>query len=148
MDAGTPRREEPSRVRPFLPDAPAPLAATPPPVAPPPSTSDVSHLRPYLITGGRTDATLEIEAQVVTTNTGVLAADTVAYEQRDILKLCMYPVALAEVAARLGLHLGVARVVAADLVRLGFLAVRRPEPEPHRNLQIIERVIRGLQSID
>ena len=148
MDPGVPRRDGPSRLRPFLPAEPEPVTGDEP-SAPPPS--GVSPLRPYLMTGGRarpTDETLEIEAQIVTTETGYLAIGTLAYEQHDILRLCQTPLAIAEVAARLKLHLGVVRVLAGDLLLLGHLAVRRPAIEPHRNRQILERVIRGLEAIE
>jgi hypothetical protein len=113
--------------------------------------TEVSPLRPYLLTGGRVrpvDTTLEIEAQVVTTQTGYRTIDTQVYEQRDILELCLEPHAVVEVGARLGLHVGVVRVLVGDLLALGYLAVRRPEAVPHRNVQILERVIRGLQAIE
>jgi hypothetical protein len=111
----------------------------------------VSHLRPYLLTGGRVrpDAdALEIEAQVVTTETGFLAMGTLEFEQRDIVELCQLPMAVAEVAARLRLHLGVTRVLVSDLLVLGHLTVRRPEIVFQRSSDIIQRVIQGLQSID
>jgi hypothetical protein len=149
MDAGSPPPAEPSRVRPFLPEVPVPAARAP--EAEPTPPSGVSPLRPYLLTGGRArpaDETLEIEAQVVTTAAGEKVLDGLAYEQRDILRLCLQPVAVAEVAARLGLHLGVARVLVADLLVLEYLAVRRPDAVPHLNLDVIERVIRGLQAIE
>ncbi|MET7424493.1 DUF742 domain-containing protein [Dactylosporangium sp. NPDC005555] len=108
-----------------------------------------SAVRPYLLTGGRArpDAVLEIEAQVLTTAAGEDALDRHRYEQREIVLLCRRPLAVAEVAARLGLHLGVARVLVGDLVACGHLAARRPDHAPHRNVAIIERVIRGLQAI-
>jgi Protein of unknown function (DUF742) len=143
MDHGGP---EPSRVRPFLPDEPVPDDR---PVQVP--AQEVSYLRPYLLTGGRSRPaaeTLEIEAQVVTTSAGLVAIDTTEYEPREILMLCRVPLAVAEVAARLRLHLGVARVLVGDLLVLGHLAIRRPEALPHRKVDILERVIRGLQAID
>jgi hypothetical protein len=150
MEPGGPRREGPSRLRPFLPAEPVPVSGDEP--APGERRpSDVSPLRPYLLTGGRARSgaeTLELEAQVVTTETGFLAIGTLTYEQRDILRLCQAPLAIAEVAAQLGLHLGVVRVLAGDLLLLGHLAVRRPALEPHRNRQILERVIRGLEAIE
>jgi hypothetical protein len=149
MEPGGSRREEPSRLRPFLPAEPVPVSADEPVAERRPS--EVSPLRPYLLTGGRarpTAETLEIEAQVVTTETGFLAISTLTFEQRDILRLCQTPLAIAEVAAQLKLHLGVVRVLAGDLLELGHLAVRRPAFEPHRNRNILERVIRGLEAIE
>lgn len=110
----------------------------------------VSGVRPYLITGGRArpvDSTLQVEAQVLTTWEGRAAVDRLTYEHRDIVALCVRPVAVAEIAARLNLHLGVARVVVADLVALGYLVVRHPEPGGAQQARIIERVIRGLTAI-
>jgi hypothetical protein len=42
----------------------------------------------------------------------------------------------------------VARVLVGDLLVLGHLALRRPAAVPHRKVDILERVIRGLQAID
>jgi uncharacterized protein DUF742 len=116
----------------------------------PPRDYEASGLRPYLQTGGRVrplDANLEIEAQVMTTPAGRADAARLAFEQRDIVALCEQPSAIAEIAARLGLHLGVARVLTSDLIAMGYLNVRRPETGRGRDAQIIERVVRGLQAI-
>ena len=110
----------------------------------------VSGVRPYLITGGRArpvDTTLRIEAQVLTTWEGRAALDQLSYEHRDVAALCLRPAAVAEVAARLHLHLGVARVVVADLVAMGYLVVRHPEVAADQQVTIIERVISGLTAI-
>jgi hypothetical protein len=115
----------------------------------PTGESEVDGVRPYLITGGRAspiDASLKIEAQVLATEGGVASLRDLAYEHRDIVQLCIRPLAVAEVAAKLGLHLGVARVLVADLVALGLLGVHRPDIE-HNRPYIIERVIRGLEAI-
>ncbi len=107
-------------------------------------------VRPYLLTGGRVGPAvteLEIEAQVLTTAAGLAAVDGHRYERLAIVLLCQRPRAIAEVAAQLRLHLGVARVIIADLVALGHVTARRPEAGTHRDAAIIERVIRGLQSI-
>jgi hypothetical protein len=111
---------------------------------------DASRLPPYLITGGRSApviADLPVEAQVTTTSIGQAGADAYAFECREILGLCAQPMAMAEVAARTRLQLGVVRVLVGDLVASGHLAVRRPEVAPHRSEELMERVIRGLQAI-
>ena len=111
---------------------------------------DVSLLRPYLLTSGRAkpvDNTLEIEAQVVTSQHGLAAANDLAFERRDIVSLCRDNKSIAEIAALLGLHIGVARVLVADLAELGYLVVRRPNTKPSQDLGMIERVIRGLEAI-
>ncbi len=113
-------------------------------------TSDPARVPPYLLTGGRArpiDDSLEIEAQVITTIAGRGELPRLHFETRDIVALCEEPHAVAEVAVRLGIHLGVARVLVGDLVATGHLTVRRPELDPTIRAQIIERVIRGLDNI-
>jgi uncharacterized protein DUF742 len=111
---------------------------------------DPARIPPYLLTGGRArpvDETLELEAQVLTTDAGRSSLAQLTFETHDIVALCERPYAVAEVAARLGLHLGVTRVLVGDLVVTGRLSVRRPERNAHRRADIIERVIRGLDAI-
>lgn len=118
--------------------------------APPPDDPGVSTLRPYLLTSGRAkpvDHTLEIEAQVVTSDFGVASYRRLSFEHRDIVALCGTTMSVAEVAAKLGLHIGVARVLVADLAALGYLQVSRPSTQLNRDTSMIERVIRGLESI-
>ena len=111
---------------------------------------DVAILRPYLLTSGRVvpvDDTLEIEAQVVTSELGMAAYPRLTFEHRDIVVTCMTPMSVAEVGARLGYHVGVARILVADLAAAGHLIVRRPEFRPAYNMDLLERVIRGLEAI-
>jgi hypothetical protein len=136
-------------IRPFLGEIPQ---AHPEPSGAPPERPRPNALgtRPFLLTSGRArpvDARLEMEAQVLTTETGEAALERYRYEQHDIVVLCRQSMSVAEVAARLGLHLGVARVLVGDLVACGHLSARRPAGGEHRNVAIIERVIRGLQAI-
>jgi hypothetical protein len=121
-----------------------------PPGACGPEFDGISALRPYLITSGHVspvDETLEIEAQVATTDLGLDALALVAFERRDILSVCMSTLSVAEIAAKLGLHLGVARVLVAELAAQGYVMVRRPGTLLGNDLATIERVIRGLERI-
>jgi hypothetical protein len=107
-------------------------------------------IRPYLLTSGRVapvDRTIEIEAQVVASEHGIASYPRLAYEHRDIVALCRVPVSVAELAARLDYHIGVAKVLVADLAALGHLIVQRPDLRSARSLDMIERVIRGLEAI-
>jgi hypothetical protein len=111
---------------------------------------DVSLLRPYLLTSGRAqpiDHTLELEAQVLTSLLGAASHPKLTFEHREIVSLCRTTKSVAEVAALLGLHIGVARVLVADLAGLGYVVLRRPDTRPSQDLDIIERVIRGLEAI-
>jgi hypothetical protein len=115
-----------------------------------PEGDGFSPLRPYLLTSGRAepvDDTLEIEAQVQTTELGLSAYGRLSFEYREIVELCTTTMSVAEVAARLRLHIGVARVLVADLAALGYLIVQRPSFPLSQDLNLIERVIRGLEAI-
>jgi hypothetical protein len=115
-----------------------------------PDGTGVSSLRPYLLTSGRVepvDQTLEIEAQVVTSDLGAVSYGQLAFEHRDIVALCSSSMSIAEVAARLRMHIGVARVLVADLAASGYLVVRRPSLPLTQDPNLIERVIRGLEAI-
>jgi|SRR5882757_7069490 len=111
---------------------------------------DVSLLRPYLLTAGRAqpvDQTLEIEAQVVTSQLGAASHSKLTFEHREIVTLCRETMSVAELAAKLKLHIGVARVLVADLAVHGYVVIRRPETRFSLDLGMIERVIRGLEAI-
>jgi uncharacterized protein DUF742 len=111
---------------------------------------DVSGVRPYLLTSGRAqpvDDTLEIEAQVATSPQAAASPEGLTFEHRDIVELCRTTMSVAEIAALLSLHIGVARVLVADLAALGYVVVRRPIAALGQDLGMIERVIRGLETI-
>ena len=115
------------------------------------STLDPARLPPYLLTGGRVrpvDESLPIEAQVLTTLAGRADAAALQFEVSDIVALCEEPHAVVEIASALRLHLGVVRVLVGDLVASGYLMVARPTLDPSRRVEIIERVIRGLDQLD
>jgi len=133
----------PSRVRPYL-------AGHGDNQAKPLDDPGVSPLRPYLLTSGRAepiDDTLEIEAQILTSERGIASHTRLAFEHRDIVTLCTTTMSVAEVAAKLRLHIGVARVLVADLAAAGYLTIWRPGSGLTEDLDMIERVIRGLQEI-
>jgi hypothetical protein len=83
--------------------------------------------------------------QVVITPRGETAADALSFEYRDIVSLCAEPVAVAEIAARLSLHLGVIRVLIGDLQHQGMVTTFQPEVDPTDDVEMILRVINGLR---
>jgi hypothetical protein len=102
-------------------------------------------VRPFLVTSGRIagDADIPVEAQVVVTAEGRGAQQWLTFEYRDIVSLCDEPLAVAEIAARLRLHLGVARVLVSDLAEHGIVTTYRPEAD--FDVDTILRVINGLR---
>lgn len=76
-------------------------------------------VRPYVLTGGRTTAgDLLVETLVVALEPMV---DTPTDERRRIVEVCREPTAVAEIAARIDLPLGIVRVLVADLVDSGHM---------------------------
>ena len=107
-------------------------------------------VRPYAMTGGRTRPThaeLEIEALVSTTSLGE-RTPTLTVEQRAIAALCRDILSIAEISARLGLPLGVTRVLVGDMAEEGTVMVHRPTHTGERpDLALLERVLYGLRTI-
>lgn len=111
-----------------------------------------SAVRPFLITAGRVAAggsgpPMPVETQVVATETGIGTLETLSFERRDIVSACRRPQSLAELAARLRLHLNVVRVLAEDLRSAGLLSVHIPNPEAAQDVSVLRRVIDGLRAI-
>ena len=128
-------------VRPFLTSAPPDRT----PAAPP--GEHTTALRPFVITSGRVDAPdpgIGVETQV-TARPGATPG-RLSPERRAIVALCAEPLSVAEISARLRLHLGVVRILVGDLRAAGQLDVHVLEnefPDP----ETIMRVIRGLRAI-
>jgi hypothetical protein len=108
-------------------------------------------VRPYAITGGRTQAdssTLELVAMVTATDLGEAMAGRLDDEHREIITRCHEPQSIAEVSAHLNVPLGVGRVLVTDLLEQGYVVVRRPAPR-HRMIDeaILEKVMNGLRQL-
>ena len=111
-------------------------------------------VRPYAVTRGRTRPRLDIalEALVETTALGRVGADRgQGQEHQHIIALCDGKLqSLAEIAARLHLPLGVARVIIADLAAEGLVAVHQPtslDGDDAVGTELLERVLSGLRRL-
>lgn len=107
-------------------------------------------VRPYALTGGRTrssDHDFPLETLVMTTPTGLARAEDLGNEQRKIVRLCESAVSVIEVAARLSVPLGVARVLVGDMAADGLVAVHRPRSSDRPDLQLLERVLGGIRAL-
>jgi hypothetical protein len=113
-------------------------------------------VRPYAVTRGRTRPKLEIaiEALVETTVRGRTAGSRTGgqgQEQQYIANLCDGRLqSLAEIAARMQLPLGVARVIIADMAADGLVAVYEPtsfEDNDAVGTELLERVLSGLRRL-
>jgi hypothetical protein len=114
-------------------------------------------VRPYAVTRGRTRPKLEIalEALVETTVRGRSSGATRGGggEHQYIAAMCDggRVQSLAEIAARMQLPLGVARVIVADMASDGLVAVYEPtslEDETDAvGTELLERVLSGLRRL-
>lgn len=155
--AGAPPPAQPVAPAPAAPAAapspPAVAAPTPtaPPAAVPAGAAPQSRLvRPYTLTGGRVRSEsndFPIETLVVTTMQGQRQQTALAHERRRIAELCREPISIAEVAARIGVPLGVARVLVGDMATDGFVDVHRPHNTDRPDLKLLERVLGGIRAL-
>lgn len=114
-------------------------------------------VRPYAVTRGRTRPRLDIaiEALVETTARGRSAGSAKGGQGREhqyIATLCDGRLqSLAEIAARMQLPLGVARVIIADMAADGLVAVHEPTILDDSNdavgTELLERVLSGLRRL-
>jgi hypothetical protein len=148
--------EEESFGRPFLgfamPGAAAPgIPAQPGSREPAPAEEGVDEaFRPYLLTGGRTGggrAGIKIETLLVRDLNVPAGPHTTSPELARIADACDDPVAVAEVAVRVGLPVGVVQVLAGDLVSAGVLQRSSVTTSLADDVLFIERLIQGVASL-
>ncbi|WP_436534945.1 DUF742 domain-containing protein [Actinoplanes sp. HUAS TT8] len=102
-------------------------------------------VRLYMRVGGRTSGPrdgFDLSA-IVHRVPGVPEPDDLSPDQQATLRLLRRPIALSEVAARLGLPLGPARLLLADMRDAGLVDVRRRDAPP----DVLERLLSGLNSL-
>jgi hypothetical protein len=103
-------------------------------------------VRPYAVANGRTAASRQLDLMSMVVATGVGAYNTLEPDHVQALGLCLRPVSVAEIAARLRLPAAVTKVLVSDLADCG--AVRTAPPRPGSdtsNRVLLERLLDGLQ---
>jgi uncharacterized protein DUF742 len=140
MSIDGPRLPDPRMIPRWQPPAQHPREQPPDqPDSPTPADSgEDSLVRPFFVTGGRTRPLhdgLRVET-LVTAPPAALHAP-LRFESRRIVELCQKPRSVAEVAVGLGVPLGVARVLVADLVTEGYVTCHDQHVLP---IDVIERI--------
>ena len=111
----------------------------------PDSQEDVDAvIRPFVLTRGRTESTLPVEALCVATSRAVTGSLFLTGEERDLLALCEMPQSVAELAAKAGLPLGVCRVLLSDLAEREHVYVSQHEGIDV-DLDLIGRLLDGIR---
>ena len=111
-------------------------------------------VRPYALTGGRTEpasgAILDVITVIVATAWAQDPDDwlDLSPEHRRLLRLCRRPVTVADVASTTALPLGVVRVLLADLIMQGRITARAGRPvgeEP--SAALLKEVLHGVRAL-
>jgi hypothetical protein len=106
-------------------------------------------VRSYVLTRGRSRPT----RNTLRPETLLLAADPPRQpppadrHAREVVRLCRGTLALAEVAAHLGLPVSVVTILVSDLVDTGDLTLRSTQPHLPAGRDILEKVLDGLRNL-
>jgi hypothetical protein len=111
-------------------------------------------VRPYALTGGRTEPT---DGEVLDLITIVAAIDQpdlqdddsidLSPEDRAIVDLCRRPVTVADIASGTSLPLGVVRVLLADLIVQRRITVMPAKPAGEPSSDLLREVLHGLRAL-
>jgi hypothetical protein len=105
-------------------------------------------IRPYAMTGGRTtaDTQISLEAQIQASTRASHHLGAYRWEAAKVVELVQSPMALIEIAARLQIPIGVARVLVADLVSDGAVVLHTPV-KTQSFASLLERVLDGVRNL-
>ena len=105
-------------------------------------------VRPYAMTGGRTgaDSDISLEAQIQASTRASEHLGAYRWEAAKLIDLVETPMALIEIAARLEIPIGVARVLVSDLVDDGAVVVHVPQ-KTQNYTSLLERVLDGVRNL-
>lgn len=109
-----------------------------------------SLVRPYAVTGGRTQPRyqLQIEAMVAASSYEARDLSVLSPECQAILGFCRDWRSVAEISAVLRMPLGVARVLVADMAVEGLVRVHQIDhTHGGPDLNLLERVLSGLRKL-
>lgn len=106
-------------------------------------------VRPYALTGGMTRPTGErIDLIDMVGAVRVVGPKLrLTPEQARVLASCQIPVALVELAADLGLAIGVVRILVSDLRERGLVTIQPANPAGVGDLTTLQQVADGLKRL-
>jgi Protein of unknown function (DUF742) len=106
-------------------------------------------VRPYAVTGGRTHAG-RFELDLITLVVAIdpdMHAPLVEPEYAEVLRVCNYPSSVAEVAAKLDVPLGVAKVLISDLIERNYIIFRSSWQPTTPDLDMMQKVLDGIRNL-
>jgi hypothetical protein len=151
---GTPDPEPIGRIPPYLRVPPTGAAPIGTPSRDAGSADRSASLRPFVLTAGRVNAVdheIDVETQVTLRphdpRAGRVPLASLGPEMQAMVALCGEPISVAEISARLRLHLGVTKILVADLRAAGYLDVHIGDTLSPLSADTILRVMHGLRAI-
>jgi len=105
-----------------------------------------SRVRPYTMTRGRTRTGVALAVETLVETASGAESRGVPQEQQAICRLCVRPISVAEVSARIALPLGVVRVLLDDMAGDGLVVLHVASTD-RPDLALMERVLDGLQRL-
>lgn len=118
---------------------------------------DESPDRLYTLTGGRSKPDFDRFDLVTLVVSECEPNTSMSSEDAAILRMCRAPTAVVEIAAELGIPVGIATILLSDLLHAGKITVRHPHPadstapeQPWTTLpdrSTIEKVLVGLRNL-
>lgn len=116
-----------------------------------PAESQQRLVRPYVVTRGRTQRTgsdLPLETLVVAAGSPDRLPAHLPREAVLMLRLCAEAMSIAELAARIHVPVGVARVLLADLDELGLIRIGRvADATEQDSVALLERLLDGIRAL-
>ncbi len=114
--------------------------------------AEPSLVRPYILTAGRTDSrvSLPLEAPIEAVDSAKPPRWPGNDVRGQIVAMCVDRPSVTEIAVKLSLPLGVARVLIGDLVTQGYVAVGSTLGEStdiDERRELIGRTLRGLKAL-
>lgn len=111
-------------------------------------TSDF--VRPFLVTTGRTKASVEgLRFETLVQATNKLGGE-LRFEPARVHKLCSDAIAIAEISAKLNMPIGTAKVVIGDLIQTGHIELHQTidaDQSEDEDIQLISRLIDGVRRL-
>lgn len=110
------------------------------------SQDEPSLIRPYVISGGRTDSGRPgLGVESIVEAIGGAPPSRLSSEEAQIITLCEQPMSVAEVSSHLRLPIGVTRVLVSDLVEAGRL--RANDATGADDTLFVRKLIEGIRAL-
>ena len=104
--------------------------------------------RQFALVKGRTRSAVTLPLDTLLTAVKRTPLSDLSADQRDIYQRCESPLSVAELASGLGVHLGIARVLAGDLIEMGALSMQAGlDDDEGPDLQTLEQVFDDLSTL-